>query len=323
MFLIWLGVTHGVGLTCGSSRSLLDQGLRCILPIVAGLSVGCSIRSVGGLRAWHGHVTSYLSLFALAMLLVVVSASASSTLTGWECLGFSSCALVGHYRSSTSTSSGFLALFCSLSAGCFITVMLVTESHVVASESEGPIGSVWTKCALPMVTAWLLAAMAGPVFVSSLLHSATLVVAGFVLAGKLAYLSSFCPDTVISLKLSALLSWSSCVLPYTLASYIDTKQLLAVSTCLQGLALVLILCNSGLPSPTSILATTSGCHSGIKSSTFLGAAFSLGGVARSQASFWGTCCCHISGGFASHGSWSLLGPHTIVHVGKAMGFRSV
>ena len=136
-----------------------------------------------------------LLVFVSAMLLLVVAGDFVTLLLGWELVGATSWALIGHgWRDRANTEAGTqaflttrlgdLGLYVAAGATLAATGSFAFDGVGVAASpwreiiAGGVVLAAVAKSAQVPFSPWLFAAMAGPTPVSALLHSATLVAAG-------------------------------------------------------------------------------------------------------------------------------------------------
>ncbi len=146
---------------------------------------------------------SLLVAFVAAMLLLVSAGDFISLLIGWELVGATSWALIGHgWRDRTNVDSatqaflttrlGDLGLYVAAGATFAATGAFAFDGVAAAASpwremiAAGVLLAAAAKSAQVPFSPWLFAAMAGPTPVSALLHSATLVSAGAYLLIRLA-----------------------------------------------------------------------------------------------------------------------------------------
>ena len=146
---------------------------------------------------------SLLAAFVAAMLLLVSAGDFISLLIGWELVGATSWALIGHgWRDRTNVDSatqaflttrlGDLGLYVAAGATFAATGAFAFDGVAAAASpwremiAAGVLLAATAKSAQVPFSPWLFAAMAGPTPVSALLHSATLVSAGAYLLIRLA-----------------------------------------------------------------------------------------------------------------------------------------
>lgn len=136
-----------------------------------------------------------LLAFVSAMLLLVVAGDFVTLLLGWELVGATSWALIGHgWRDRANTEAGTQAFLTTRlgDLGLYVAAgATLAATGSFAFDGVGVAASPWremiaggvllaaaAKSAQVPFSPWLFAAMAGPTPVSALLHSATLVAAG-------------------------------------------------------------------------------------------------------------------------------------------------
>ena len=141
--------------------------------------------------------------FVAAMLLLVVAADFVTLLIGWELIGATSWALIGHdwhdrtnveagTQAFLTTRLGDLGLYIAAGAafaasGSFgFDALRAAPTPWLEIVAGGVLLAAVAKSAQVPFSPWLFAAMAGPTPVSALLHSATLVAAGAYLLIRLA-----------------------------------------------------------------------------------------------------------------------------------------
>ncbi len=155
------------------------------------------------------HYFASLALFTAAMLWMVQSATTLGLLFGWELMGLCSFLLIGHWwEDGNNTNAALKAFFTTRSGdvglliGICILFFAAGQTFDIATTNEmalsGQIrhgllviaaaslflGVVGKSAQFPLHT-WLPDAMAGPTPASSLIHAATMVVAGVYLVGRL------------------------------------------------------------------------------------------------------------------------------------------
>lgn len=174
------------------------------------------------------------------MLIILGEIDFTVLFIGWEVIGLTSLMLISiNATQIDSLKAGLKSLMINrLGDISLMTVMiLICSSHRYTLITDLPscngllfgvlvLCGVWCKSALYGMSAWLLAAMYGPTPVSSLLHSATLVTAGLLLAikSKCVWLSTDLKWVLSGYLLS--LVWAGVM---SLRSY-DLKRMIACST---------------------------------------------------------------------------------------------
>jgi NADH-quinone oxidoreductase subunit L len=155
------------------------------------------------------HYFAALSLFTGAMLWMVQSATSLGLLFGWELMGLCSFLLIGHWwEDKKNTDAALKAFFTTrtgdigLLIGLVITFFAAGQTFDMAKINEAALtgkmsqwicfvaatclflGVIGKSAQFPLHT-WLPDAMAGPTPASSLIHAATMVVAGVYLFARL------------------------------------------------------------------------------------------------------------------------------------------
>lgn len=180
---------------------LVDQ-LTCImLLVVTGVGFLIHVYSTGYMHGEEGFTRffTYMNLFMVSMLLLVMGNNYVVLFIGWEGVGLCSYLLIGYYYEKVSAAKAATKAFVVNrigDAGFLIAVFLVfvnfrtldyTKVFAQASQLSPEmataialcllIGAVGKSAQLPLYT-WLPDAMEGPTPVSALIHAATMVTAG-------------------------------------------------------------------------------------------------------------------------------------------------
>src|SRR5689334_5291168 len=180
----------------------LVDPLTCVmLLVVTGVGFLIHVYSVGYMHGEDGFTRffTYMNLFMVSMLLLVMGNNYAVLFIGWEGVGLCSYLLIGYYYAKVSAAkaaskafvvnrigdAGFLlAIFL-----IFINFKTLDYTKVFAQVSQlSPemataialcllVGAVGKSAQLPLYT-WLPDAMEGPTPVSALIHAATMVTAG-------------------------------------------------------------------------------------------------------------------------------------------------
>nr|WGW14662.1 NADH dehydrogenase subunit 5 [Chroodactylon ornatum] len=233
-------------------------------------------------------------LFAFSMQLLVSAEGPALLFLGWEAVGLCSYGLIAFYASRNAASNAalkavlanrlgdyalFIALLIMLSASCCsswaLFIALAPSMLILKLSAFGYSLSVLNVlCSLLILASlgksaqlglhiWLSEAMEGPTPVSALLHAATMIVAGAVLALRLSPLCSYS-----SLYSSALLWLGSLTATYAAlcaCCQYDIKKVIALSTCSH---VALVLCAAGALEPAIALLHLS-AHAFAKASLFM------------------------------------------------------
>lgn len=237
------------------STGVLVDGVAAILLVAVGVVTLCvQVYSIAYLHddERYSSYAAQVSLFAAAMLTVVVSGDLLVLLIGWEVMGACSYLLIGHYRDLPEAPGaavkaflvtrvgdvGFLlgVLVLGGAAGSFrITEVLAA----VPSMSSGTLtaaalllllGVAGKSAQFPLHT-WLPDAMAGPTPISALIHAATMVAAGVFVILRLYDVFRAAP---VAMTVLAVIASVSMVLGALCAlAQDDIKRVLAWSTISQ------------------------------------------------------------------------------------------
>jgi NADH-quinone oxidoreductase subunit L len=245
---------------------------------------------------------TYLNLFTLSMLVLVLADNLPLLFVGWEGVGLCSYLLIGFWYEKTENASagkkafvvnrigdaffllGLFALFWSLGAqGTWTFAFREIEAHA----AELPPAVVTAVCLLLFAGAtgksaqlplyvWLPDAMAGPTPVSALIHAATMVTAGVYLVARLHFLYAMAP---LALEVVVLVGAATALLAATIAvAQTDIKRVLAYSTVSQ-LGYMFIACGVGAYASAIFHLMT---HAFFKALLFLGAGSVIHGMHGEQ-----------------------------------------
>ena len=189
---------------------LLDPTSLLMLVLVAGISFLVQVYSVGYMAADPGYSRyfAFQSLFAWAMMSLVLSSSLLQLYVFWELVGLSSYLLIGFWYEKFSASRAGKKAFVMTRIGDValfmgILLLLIHTGGVSIQGLNGAdipsgmspdlltlsallifMGIIGKSAQFPLLT-WLPDAMEGPTPVSALLHSATMVAAGVYLMARL------------------------------------------------------------------------------------------------------------------------------------------
>ncbi len=180
---------------------LIDPLTTVFLMVITGVGLLIHIYSVGYMHGEEGFTRffTYMNLFMVSMLLLVMGNNYLVLFIGWEGVGLCSYLLIGYYYEKISAGKAATKAFVVNrigDAGFLLAVFLIfTEFRTLdylkvfeqASQlSTGMataialcllVGAVGKSAQLPLYT-WLPDAMEGPTPVSALIHAATMVTAG-------------------------------------------------------------------------------------------------------------------------------------------------
>jgi len=198
-----------------------------------------------------GRYFSYLNLFVLSMLLLILSDNLLLMFVGWEGVGLCSYLLIGFWFEQREKARAGMKAFivnrvgdAGFLIGLFLFFFLfgslnfeAIDSQIISSQSPLLvtltglflfIGAIGKSAQLPLYV-WLPSAMAGPTPVSALIHAATMVTAGVYLIIRTQELW-----TISALHLVGIIGALTALLGAYLACRVwDIKKILAYSTMSQ------------------------------------------------------------------------------------------
>ncbi len=236
----------------------IDPISAMMLFIVTLVALMVQIYSIGYMRgdAGFGRFFAYLSLFASAMLGLVIAVNFVQLFVFWELVGLCSYLLIGYYFHKVSAREAAKKAFITTRIGDFgllvgilflqilfgtldfqqlaLNVPVYVAQHgtnlltiVAILVFLGPIG----KSGQFPLHVWLPDAMEGPTPVSALIHAATMVVAGVYLVARAFFLFSALPNAM------AVIAWigafTACFAASIAFTQRDIKRILAYSTVSQ------------------------------------------------------------------------------------------
>ena len=205
------------------------------------------------------HYYAAVALFTGAMFLMVISSSTLQLLFGWELMGLCSFLLIGHWWEDGQNTDAALKAFLTtrigdigLLVGIVITFFMAGRTFDIQTINEKALGGEVSHLVLLMAAialfcgvigksaqfplhTWLPDAMAGPTPASSLIHAATMVVAGVYLFARLygVFWQGFSIEAG-GINLGALIGSITLVMAAGLAFVqSDIKKVLAYSTVSQ------------------------------------------------------------------------------------------
>lgn len=247
---------------------LIDPLSVMMLVVVTFISFMVNIYSIGYMREDRamGRFFALLSLFSFSMLGLVIATNLFQMFIFWELVGVSSYLLIGFwYHKPSAVSASKQAFILTRFADSFFLLGIVLVSYVVGSfdfttinsltlfpfrnetidlglcimskSSALVLGSIliftggWGKSAMFPMHIWLPNAMEGPTPVSSIIHSATMVVAGVYLVARLFPFFAVCGDSLtLIMWVGAFTMVFAAVIACTQK---DIKRILAYSTLSQ------------------------------------------------------------------------------------------
>jgi NADH-quinone oxidoreductase subunit L len=235
----------------------VDQLSAVMLLVVTGVGSLIHLFSVGYMREDPGYARyfSYLNLFVVFMLVLVLGSNFPALFIGWEGVGLCSYLLIGFWFSDKANADAGKKAFIMNRIGDFGVLVAMfylwrdlgtLDFAEIASRAPGELqagGTVVTLITLaiflgctgksaqiPLYT-WLPDAMAGPTPVSALIHAATMVTAGVYLVARTNVLFAMAP---ISSAVVAGVGAVTALFAATIAlRQYDIKKVLAYSTVSQ------------------------------------------------------------------------------------------
>ena len=235
----------------------VDQLSVVMLLIVTGVGSLIHLFSVGYMHEDPGYARffSYLNLFVVFMLVLVLGASLPVTFVGWEGVGLCSYLLIGFWFSEQANADAGKKAFLVNRIGdlgvliaMFLIFWNLRSLDYVAIAERAPLrlvagGSIVTAMALLLflgcagksaqipLYVWLPDAMAGPTPVSALIHAATMVTAGVYLIARCSPLYNLTEDG--RLAVAAVGAVTLLIGSVIGCAYDDFKKVLAYSTVSQ------------------------------------------------------------------------------------------
>jgi NADH-quinone oxidoreductase subunit L len=283
---VWLPMADGRGLAFGV---LLDTLSTTMALVVSAVTLAVMVYSLGYMAGDPGFARYYgfLSLFAAAMLGLVLASNLLQTLVFWELVGLASFLLIGFWFDRPGPAAAARKAFIMTrvgDVGFLLGVLLLirtlgnaTIPELVAQAGPGGafsprftaivaslllMGVIGKSAQGPLFT-WLPDAMEGPTPVSALLHSATMVAAGVYLVARLHGFFAAAPDVM------RVLLWVSLVTAVAAATMAmvaeDIKRVLAYSSISQLAYMLMALAAGSVAAGFFHLVT----HAGFKALLFL------------------------------------------------------
>ncbi len=248
---VWLPISETLHIDMGI---MLDPISVMMLVVITTVSLMVHIYSMGYMKGERGfqRYYSFLSLFTMSMLGLVVATNIFQMYVFWELVGVSSYLLIGFYYTSPAAVSaskkafivtrfadlGFLVgiLFYGFYAETFSFTPDVQTLAAAGTMIPLALGLMFIggagKSAMFPLHIWLPDAMEGPTPVSALIHAATMVVAGVYLVARMfPIFIGFAPDVLpIIAYVGAFTSLYAAVVACVQS---DIKRVLAFSTISQ------------------------------------------------------------------------------------------
>jgi NADH-quinone oxidoreductase subunit L len=330
---VWAPMTTGPSITFG----LLADGVSCSMAaLVAFVALLVQVYSLAYMHdekpAALGRYYAYHSLFAFAMLGLVLAHNLLQTYVCWELVGLGSYLLIGFWFEKPEAGRAALKAFWTTrlgDVGFALGIVLLwssagtfTFTELFAKAGSGALGgTVLTlgvagiylgamgKSAQFPFHIWLPDAMEGPTPVSALIHAATMVAAGVYLMVRIAPLLACAPQVATAVfaigVFTAILAASMALVEN------DIKRILAFSTVSQ-LGFMMAACGAGAPAAAYFHLVT---HAFFKALLFLAAGslihavhtndiFKMGRLARAMPV---TAACFAAGALALAGVFPTAG----------------
>jgi NADH-quinone oxidoreductase subunit L len=330
---VWAPMTRGPSITFGLLADGLSSSMAALVAFIALLVQVYSLAYMEAERpAALGRYYAYHSLFAFAMLGLVLAHNLLQTYACWELVGLGSYLLIGFWFEKPEAARAALKAFWTTrlgDVGFALGIVLLwssagtfTFTDLFAKAGSGVLGgTVLTlgvagiylgamgKSAQFPFHIWLPDAMEGPTPVSALIHAATMVAAGVYLMVRIAPLLAQAPQVAAAVfaigVFTALLAASMALVES------DIKRILAFSTVSQ-LGFMMAACGAGAPSAAYFHLVT---HAFFKALLFLAAGslihavhtndiFKMGRLARAMPV---TCACFAAGALALSGVFPTAG----------------
>src|SRR5206468_1547075 len=246
--------------------AFLIDPLTCIMMlVVTGVGFLIHVYSVGYMHGEEGFARffTYMNLFMVSMLLLVMGSNYVVLFIGWEGVGLCSYLLIGYYYDRVSAAQAATKAFVVNrigDAGFLLAIFLVfatfgtldyTDVFAQASRLDSGtataiaicllIGAIGKSAQLPLYT-WLPDAMEGPTPVSALIHAATMVTAGVYMVVRNHAIYDMAPDALL---LVGVIGAATALFAATIGLVqTDIKRVLAYSTVSQ-LGFMFLACGVG------------------------------------------------------------------------------
>src|SRR5687767_14558837 len=237
------------------NMAFLVDPLTCVmLLVVTGVGFLIHVYSVGYMHGEEGFTRffTYMNLFMVSMLLLVMGNNYAVLFIGWEGVGLCSYLLIGYYYDKVSAAKAASKAFVVNrigDAGFLLAIFLVfinfqTLDYTKVFAQVGHlspemataialcllVGAVGKSAQIPLHT-WLPDAMEGPTPVSALIHAATMVTAGVYLIARMHPLFERAPAAA---DVGAVIGCVTLFVAATIAlTQTDLKRVIAYSTMSQ------------------------------------------------------------------------------------------
>jgi len=244
---------------------LIDPLTCVMLLVVTGVGFLIHVYSVGYMHGEEGFARffTYMNLFMVSMLLLVMGNNYLVLFIGWEGVGLCSYLLIGYYYDRVSAAKAATKAFVVNrigDAGFLVALFLIfahfktfdyTEVFARASTLDPGttamialclfIGAIGKSAQLPLYT-WLPDAMEGPTPVSALIHAATMVTAGVYMVVRNHAIYDLAPEVLL---LVGVIGGATALFAATIGLVQnDIKRVLAYSTVSQ-LGFMFLACGVG------------------------------------------------------------------------------
>ncbi len=245
----------------------VDQLAAVMLAVVSFISLIVQVYSLGYMKGdkRYGWYFAVQSLFAAAMLTLVLADNFLLLYFAWEGVGLCSFLLIGHYHERRSAAEAAKKAFITTrlgDVGLLIGVILLYRSvgtfdmsTIFNAARSGQIDHAYLTAAVLLILlgamgksaqfpfhVWLPDAMEGPTPVSALIHAATMVVAGVYLVARAMPLFQAADGTLIAVTAVGLITtFMSATMGLVMT---DIKRVVAYST-LNSLGLMFIALGAG------------------------------------------------------------------------------
>lgn len=285
----------------------VDKNAAIMLLVVGFVAFWIQLFSVGYMKTddAKGRYFAGLSIFTFSMIGIILADNLIMLFVFWELVGFSSYALIAHYKNTEEASAASKKAFIVNRVGDFgfLVGIVFTYWHfgtvdlntlsIVAEINPSLISNLIAfllmcgflgKSAQFPLQVWLPDAMAGPTPVSALIHAATMVAAGIYFLTRIFFL--------IPVDILQLILWLGVIMAvyagFCALAQSDIKRILAYST-LSQLGYMAAAVGLGYPGLALFHLST---HAAFKALLFLGAGsvinaqhheqniFKMGGLAR-------------------------------------------
>ncbi len=314
---------------------LVDPLSALMLAVVSSVSLLVQLYAAGYMRGDPGYARffAFLSLFSASMLTLVAAGSLVLLYMAWELVGLCSYLLIGFWHERPAAAAAAKKAFVVTRFGDLgLLVGIILIGKLAGSFNYGQVGLAVRSLPPATVTlvalllfcgamgksgqfplhVWLPDAMEGPTPVSALLHSATMVVAGVFLVGRL--FPVFQASAAASQLIAGLGAFTAIFAAAVAVVQNDIKRVLAYST-LSQIGYMMLSLGVGGYTPAFFHLTT---HAAFKTFLFMCAGSvihavgtndvrKMGGLARQMpvtAAFFGIGILAIAGVFPFSGFWS-------------------